>query len=334
MMMPVSSGSSGCVGVKMFVSKSTSLYATRMYGSVLLYLVVVVSYNSGELLCPEIAELGSTVNLKCIKGIATRAHSYSTPIGTAAATCDLSNRYCINLGDFTASVLNESSSFLTIPHLLETHAGDWACVVDADDPNPDTCNVTVQKSPSCRITSPQNTRALIVGEELSLTVYVRSFYCSESVIIGVKTGNITSHPIKETVTKVTNSTENVTFHMTASHFGNVTLVFSCGTKNQHVLCEGIQSLVEGKQANITTTPTQPTGHPTTDGQDTDSSQCGVEGCIIPIVLAVFLYVVVVVVVVFIIKFVCKRRKNREEHRNKENEDDTEASALRQEEDTQ
>ncbi|XP_046557045.1 uncharacterized protein LOC124266271 [Haliotis rubra] len=265
-----------------------------MYGSVLLYLLVVVSYNSGELLCPEIAELGSTVTLSCIKGIATRAHSYSTPIGTTAATCDLSKGYCINLGDFTASALNESSSFLTIPRLLEIHAGDWACVVDADDPNPDTCNVTVQKSPSCRITSTQNTRALIAAEELSLTVYVRSFYCSESVIIGVKTGNITSHSIKETVTKVTDSTENVTFNMTASHFGNVTLVFSCGTKNQHVLCEGIQSLVESVPT-VPTTQTAVTNTSTTQRGSTGGDQNTAVIISVSVVITIAIFTIILVV---------------------------------------
>ncbi|XP_067667562.1 uncharacterized protein [Haliotis asinina] len=252
----------------MFVSDTT-----RMYGCGLLHLVMVLSYCSGNLLCPKIAELGSTVNLTCIKRIATHAHSYSTPIGTTAATCDLSNRYCINLGDFAASVLNESSTILTIPRLLQTYAGAWACVADADDPKSEKCHLTVEKSPSCRIISPQNTRHLSVGEELSLTVYVRSFYCSELVLIGVKTGNTTSHIINGTVSNVTDSTENMTFNMTASHFGDVTLEFSCGTKNHHEVCEGIQSLAE----SVTTGPTTQTAFTNTtttqrgsigDGDDT------------------------------------------------------------------
>ncbi|XP_046559541.1 uncharacterized protein LOC124268589 [Haliotis rubra] len=186
--------------VKMFVSKTTQFNTPFIY--VLLSLVAVWPYCAGELLCPKITELDSPVKLTCIQAFHTGAHSYSTPIGTTAASCDLAENKCITLDDFTATVLNKSSSILAIPRLLPTHAGSWTCVVDADSPSPDTCYLTVEKSPACRIMSKQSTRTVRVGEELSLTIILRGYYCSEAAHVQVKTG---TPRISTTETDVTNT---------------------------------------------------------------------------------------------------------------------------------
>ncbi|XP_071095237.1 uncharacterized protein [Haliotis cracherodii] len=275
----------------MFCSKPTRLL---VYGTVLLCLVVILPCCAGDFICPEAAELGSPVNLTCIQASGTRAHSYSTPSGTTAASCHLSDRKCIPLGDFSASVLNESCSVLAIPHLLQTHAGDWKCVVDANDPDPETCHISVEKSPSCRILSHNNMRTHRVGEELSLTVNVTGYYCSESVLVQLRTGDITSSLLNETVTMVKDSTVNITFNMTASHFGDVVLVFSCGSKSRHVLCEGLQAL-DQSISTVPTTQTAVTNRTTTQRASTDDDHTTV----IIVVICVITIIILMIILVFL-----------------------------------
>ncbi|XP_067660480.1 uncharacterized protein [Haliotis asinina] len=293
-MISASSQPSQTLTVEMFLSK-TQLNTPFIHGAFLLNLVTLWPYCLGELLCPTITELHSPVKLTCIQAAQTGAHSYSTPTGTTAASCDLPGNKCIPLGNFTAMVVNKSSSVLAIPRLLQTHAGAWACVVDADAPSLDTCHITVEKTPTCRIMSQQNTSTMRVGQELSLTIILTGYYCSEIAHVQVKTGGITSTLLNGTVTALTDSTENITLNITTSHIGEVGLVFSCDSYSQMMSCDGIQELVQSLPG-ISATETYVTNTTITEKESTNDEYL-TPISVVMVVIAVTVFIAIAVILV-------------------------------------
>ncbi|XP_046545802.1 uncharacterized protein LOC124255899 [Haliotis rubra] len=193
----------------------------------------------GRILCPEIGLLGAPTNLTCIE--ASRHLSFITPNGHSTAACDTSTGHCIPNGNFSASVINTTSSVLTITALMKSHAGTWKCSNDGDLPDPPSCNMTVAKCPTCTITSWQNDDSnFTVDEEVALKVNVTGDYCSESALFQLQTGNI------KTALNYSQWKENtdVIFTLTESHLGEVKLVFICGGYSKALSCEGIQELKE------------------------------------------------------------------------------------------
>ncbi|XP_046558116.1 uncharacterized protein LOC124267244 [Haliotis rubra] len=143
--------------------------------------------------------------------------------------------------------------------------------------------------------SKQSTRTVRVGEELSLTIILTGYYCSEAAHVQVKTGGITSALLNETVTALTDSTVNITLNITTSHFGDVGLVFSCGSNSQVVSCEGAQALVQSIP-RISTTETDVTNTSTTEKGSTEEDYLTLISVVIfPIAITVFIATVVVLV---------------------------------------
>ncbi|XP_046340896.2 uncharacterized protein LOC124121864 [Haliotis rufescens] len=170
------------------------------------------------------------------------AHSYSTPHGHTAASCDLSDGKCIQLGDFSASVINTTCSVLSIPSVLQSHGGKWTCSVDANQANHDTCHMTVAKVPSCNITSDQITSGLSGDDVLVLAVVATGYYCSQVNHLQLLTGRTATNPMDTTVTNITDDVFVTSVSVTELTIADVKLRFTCGTRTWDVSCDGAEHL--------------------------------------------------------------------------------------------
>ncbi|XP_071111442.1 uncharacterized protein [Haliotis cracherodii] len=262
-----------------------------LHSTILIILLMVTVYCTPSFHCPEMVELGSSVNLTCYVEGRSNAHSYVTPSVTTAATCNLIDGKCIPSRNFNASVVNTSSSILTIHRTLKPHWGDWKCV---NDPKKETCHVTVFKRPTCCITSDTNTSSLNEGDAVTLTLNLSNSYCSESSLIELTTG-VNTTLIKRTFTNISDDVLTKQFNVTSSHFGVVSLIYTCSSRSWNVSCEGIHDLVQGALTHITTSTTQSTVTPTPDGRDAARRQRDLIAGITTPVLALVILIILVIV---------------------------------------
>ena len=86
--------------------------------------------------------------------------------------------------------------------------------------------------PSCNIASQQDTDSLKLGEQLSLSLSVKDFYCSGNAGISLNTGN-THVDVNRSVPVTPGVTNNAAFVSTFSvselHFGSLNMTFHCGS---------------------------------------------------------------------------------------------------------
>ncbi|XP_046329174.2 uncharacterized protein LOC124112999 [Haliotis rufescens] len=260
-------------------------------------------YCTSKFHCPQMVELGSSMILTCYVDAAAKAHSYATPRRTTAASCDLAGGRCIPVGNFAASVINTTCSVLTVPKTRRSHGGVWKCVDDADDPYPETCHVTVVEIPTCDVTSDKNISSLNEGDKLALSVHLSRGYCSEPFLVTLTTGSVNITLTNHTVVNTTVWTTE--FLVTGPHFGEVSLMYACGGSSWNVSCEGVHRLAQDARSNITTSSTQFSVPPTSDGRDTEESDSHT-GVSVGITVAIIF--VIVVVIIFVILFLRKKRK--------------------------
>ncbi|XP_046340899.2 uncharacterized protein LOC124121866 [Haliotis rufescens] len=214
-------------------------------------------FIKADLFCEEVVELGAPANLTCNIMHVSNAHSYSTPRGNTAASCDLSDGKCIQLGDFSASVINTTCSVLSIPTVLQSHGGKWTCSVDANQANHDTCHMTVAKAPSCNITSDQNTSGLS-GDDVLVRTVVTGYYCSQVTHLQLLTGRTARNLMDTTVTDITDDVFVTSVSVTELIFADVKLRFTCGTRTWDVSCDGAEHLLKrasGVETSATTAST-------------------------------------------------------------------------------
>ncbi|XP_048244667.1 uncharacterized protein LOC124111660 [Haliotis rufescens] len=290
----------------MTVLQKSNRFGGYLHSTIFIILLMVTVYCTPSFHCPEMVELGSSVNLTCYIEGRSNAHSYVTPSVTTAATCNLIDGKCYPSRNFNASVVNTSSSILTIHRTLKPHGGDWKCV---NDPKKETCHVTVFKRPTCCITSDTNTSdtntsSLNEGDAVTLTVNLSNSYCSESSLVELTTG-VNTTLIKRTFTNISDDVLTKQFNVTSSHFGVVSLIYTCSSSSWNVSCEGIRQLVEGALTDIKTSTTQSTVPPTSDGPDTE-----VFPVWILITVAVIAVIAVILVIVVIVVIVVRWKKKR------------------------
>ncbi|XP_071094819.1 uncharacterized protein [Haliotis cracherodii] len=197
-------------------------------------------FIKADLFCEEVVDLGAPANLTCNIMSVSNAHSYSTPHGHSAASCDLSDGKCIRIGDFSAYVINTTCSVLSIPSVLQSHGGKWTCIVDANQANHDTCHMTVAKVPSCNITSDQNTSGLSGDDVLVLEVVVTGYYCSQVTHLQLLTGRTTTNLMNTTVTNMTDGVFVTSVSVTELTLADVKLRFNCCTRTWDVSCDGAE----------------------------------------------------------------------------------------------
>ncbi|XP_071095309.1 uncharacterized protein [Haliotis cracherodii] len=201
--------------------------------TLLLLLMIYESVGSPELICPDVGYLGSPAHLMCISSSNITSHGYVTSQDEVAAICSLSSSPCTTMGNYMASTINQTHSSLTIPAVQQAHAGQWTCSIPPSSPL--SCNITVVKLPTCHTTSDVNTTTLDDGEDLSLTVYIKGYYCSELVQLKVSTGRTDHEYPNETVTDITDKTVNIKINKTISNF-EAELVFTCGGHSSTLPC--------------------------------------------------------------------------------------------------
>ncbi|XP_067676891.1 uncharacterized protein [Haliotis asinina] len=197
---------------------------------------------SAVLICSYPNYLWSSGELICTGDGFT--HTYTNPSGLEVADCQLLNGKCDPV-NASVSIINKTQTVLSITHIKPTDAGEWSC---AGKRNVDSrCNLTVVKTPTCSITSKQDTNSLVQYQELSLTVDVRDYYCSTAHNISLQTGNVTTLLMKaDSVPSVTDNTSSVTLNVTDSHLGKVGLVFRCDSSQWSVECAGVTKFAPKK----------------------------------------------------------------------------------------
>ncbi|XP_067676925.1 uncharacterized protein [Haliotis asinina] len=203
---------------------------------------------SAVLICSHSNYLGSSGQLICVG--ASLLHVYNNPSGISVAECNLSNGSC-KTQNVSASVINSTHSVLNISRVETTDAGEWFCTTGIDGGG--NCILTVVKTPTCSITSKQNTNSLVQYQDLSLTVDVRDYYCSTGHSISLQTGNVTTLLTEvDAVPSVTDKTSSVTLNVTDSHLGKVGLVFRCDSSQLSIECAGVTKFAPKKpECNIT-----------------------------------------------------------------------------------
>ncbi|XP_071095936.1 uncharacterized protein [Haliotis cracherodii] len=259
------------------------------YASTLL-LITHLSHCAAELKCPELGYIGSKASLTCIG--ASTTHAYSKPSGSTASTCGVTSQQCINTGDDTGTVINETQTVLTISIVKKSDAGEWGCTLGSE-PTPSKCSMTIAKLPSCNITSVPSPDELRVNQNVSLSVNAAGYYCSTGMKLQLRTGSNVTELTKGNLDAITDDSFQRQLNLTESYFGNVTLEFTCDSKQKDISCSGIQSLM----------PKQVTA-------DKDSRSTNISTAVIIVVSCVAVTIIVVPVVV-LVKMKCLKRTEQQ-----------------------
>ncbi|XP_048242938.1 uncharacterized protein LOC125375930 [Haliotis rufescens] len=212
-----------------------------------------------RLLCPDISYLGVAAQLTCLSSEPFTNHIYAGPENLKAPTCEASLSGCTTVKGFNASIINATHTDLRIVNVEQPHAGTWTCE-DGATRESASCNLQVAKTPTCSITSEEDTDELAQYQALTLTVVIQDYYCSAALTFSLQTGIVTTLLVEaDSVASVTHNTSSVTLNVTASHLGIVGLIFSCHNYEWNLTCEGVTKLV----------PKTPTCNITSD-KDTDT----------------------------------------------------------------
>ncbi|XP_048254229.1 uncharacterized protein LOC124112973 [Haliotis rufescens] len=156
------------------------------------------------------------------------------------------NPSCSPVAGYSATV-NGTHSTLTIHSVGTIDAGTWkivdALVVGAVPV--DVCQLRVAKLPRCNVSSDADPTALQPNTNLTLTVDIREFYCSQEAGFYLTTGNVTEMLMKYNVTDVSDVITSSTFSVTPARLGDVTVSYTCDVSSWDVNCDGMRSLGVG-----------------------------------------------------------------------------------------
>ncbi|XP_046544612.1 uncharacterized protein LOC124254803 isoform X1 [Haliotis rubra] len=101
----------------------------------------------------------------------------------------------------------------------------------------------VSETPTCSITSKEDTDVLVQYQDLALTVDVRDYYCSTANNVSLQTGDVTTLLMEaDSVPNVSDNTSSVTLNVTDSHLGTVGLAFTCYNSQRDLSCGGVNKL--------------------------------------------------------------------------------------------
>ncbi|XP_071094566.1 uncharacterized protein [Haliotis cracherodii] len=195
-----------------------------------------------RLLCPDISYLGVSAQLTCLTSEPFTNHIYAGPGNLKAPTCETSLSGCTTVKGFNASIINATHTDLRIVNVEQPHAGTWTCEDGASSESA-SCNLQVAKTPTCSITSQEDTDVLAQYQALTLTVDMQDYYCSKALTFSLQTGNVTTLLMEaDSVASVTHNTSSVTLNVTDSHLGIVGLMFSCHNSQWNLTCDGVTEL--------------------------------------------------------------------------------------------
>ncbi|XP_067660848.1 uncharacterized protein [Haliotis asinina] len=239
---------------------------------VYLLMEIHLSHGTSVLTCPDQTEVGSEAAITCIAPDTADKHGYSTPNREVAAICKLKASSCEPLGHYSAAVVNDTCSVLTIPRVTVSDAGEWRCAVP---PSPLlTCRMVVYKLPGCTMIRDEETK--------TISVSLAGFYCSVSLQFTIVT---ICELFAGTVKDITEG--NFSCTNTTQGAVHANLMFTCGNVERSLECEKV---------HYTTTTAYPlqttfTGIATVMPYRTDPV-----GIVLPVILCT---IVLVLVILFI-----------------------------------
>ncbi|XP_046556742.1 uncharacterized protein LOC124265964 [Haliotis rubra] len=109
-----------------------------------------------------------------------------------------------------------------------------------------TCNGVrklLKTPPHCNISSDTDTTALDPGTNLTLTLDIRNYYCSQTAGFQLTTGIITETLLENhTMDNITDTVLTQFLSVTADHFGDVTVTFMCDSITRPLVCDGVDKL--------------------------------------------------------------------------------------------
>ncbi|XP_071095943.1 uncharacterized protein [Haliotis cracherodii] len=236
------------------------------------------SHGTSELTCPSQSEVGSTADIMCVAPDATDKHGYSTPTKEVAALCQTKLSTCQPLGDYSAAVINETCSVLTIPSVKLSDAGDWRCTVS---PSPMlTCHMVVYKTPSCTIISNEVNQAI--------TVTLTGFFCSGRVQFYVAA---LCELFNSTVNIITDGIFNCTPVRRVSAETN--LMFTCDNVNRNLDCKKVNNTPS------TNPPDQTTASSTVTPGNQERIIHNPIGIVLPVIICI---IVIILVITFVVVY--------------------------------
>ncbi|XP_071094570.1 uncharacterized protein [Haliotis cracherodii] len=196
-----------------------------------------------RLICPDISYLDVSAQLTCLSSEPFTNHIHAGPGALKAPACEASLSGCTTVKGFNANIINATHTNLRILNVEQPHEGTWTCKDGASSESA-SCNLQVAKTPTCNITSKEDTDVLAQYQALTLTVDVRDYYCSTALTFSLQTGNVTTLLMEaDSVASVSHDTSSVTLNVTDSNLGIVGLVFNCHNYMWNLTCEGVTKLV-------------------------------------------------------------------------------------------
>ncbi|XP_046557692.1 uncharacterized protein LOC124266898 isoform X2 [Haliotis rubra] len=219
---------------------------------VLLLLGLAVSFigaASTDLSCPDgVGQIGSEYTIVGDRSNYT-GFVWVRPDDRYVVTC---NPSCSPVAGYNAT-MNNTHSTLSIENVMIKDSGMWkirdATVTDAVAD--DVCQLMVASPPQCNISSDTDTNALELGTNLTLTLELRGYYCSQQAGFDLTTGSVTDVMLQnQTTNNITDTVQHHSFNVTSDHFGDVSVIFRCDSSNKPLTCGGVSKLTGPPQCNI------------------------------------------------------------------------------------
>ncbi|XP_048258110.1 uncharacterized protein LOC124120449 isoform X2 [Haliotis rufescens] len=237
----------------------------------------------------------------------------SLELGTdLSITVNIKNYSCsdqagfdLTTGDVTETLLRNDKAALNTNEVLYstvnvtlTRLGDvrlnFTCLDTSWELDCGGVRQLLKSPPSCNISSDVETDDLDLGTEVTLSVDIRNYYCSNQAEFNLTTGSakevlLARHGVED----ISSAFPNTTFNATDERFGKVLVKFSCDNYNEDLICGGVKELVKNTSSLTDTTTTA--GSP---AQDPD----------VPVALIAGVCAGVLVLVVIVVVVVLNRRK--------------------------
>ncbi|XP_067678597.1 uncharacterized protein [Haliotis asinina] len=215
----------------------------EMINLVLLNVIVAFTCAQTATECPGgMARLGSEYTILADRRNYT-SFSWIDPSDTIVVVCE---DVCIPPGPGYSATLNDTVSTLVIDSVKTTDVGNWF-LLDAnveDAIKVEVCQLTAAGIPQCNISSDEDTNSLEPGTQLTLTVDIRSYYCSAEAGFDLTTGDVIEELTKRhNVSDETDLTINTTFIVDITRLGDVTMGFTCD-RIWSLTCSGVQKLLK------------------------------------------------------------------------------------------
>ncbi|XP_067678559.1 uncharacterized protein [Haliotis asinina] len=129
----------------------------------------------------------------------------------------------------------------------------------------------LKSPPHCNITSDTDTSTLDPGTNITLTVDLRNYYCSQQAGFTLTTGVITETLLgNQTMDNVTDIVLPHSLNVTSDHFGDVTVTFTCDSVPRPLDCDGVDKL-SGATPSTTETSAVTVSNVTTPGLESSTT---------------------------------------------------------------